>query len=304
MKKIIFLLLLFMSFLNSYACLNGDSKILKSGEYLYYDIHNDYPTGHNINTEHLEDFLKNLDSLFLITKDLDYLSDKGLVWILQEKYHEAIELYHEIEKLDPHRYSTASNLGTAYELIGNNEQALFWIKKAVNIDPSSHFNSEWIHVKILEAKLKGESAFNTQFLLNTDFGTSIYPKRNLSLKVLNYLYKELNYQLNERMTFIKSEDPLVAQLLFDLGNIAFIQKKYNYAANIYDSAQNYGYSNDLLKIRKNEVERLLKKQNRRIKFRNSLINISSFIIHPLGIVLIVLFIIFIIRYFIRKKKKS
>ena len=87
--------------------------------------------------------------------DLDYLSDKGFVLIISGRYSEAIDLYLQIEKLEPNRYSTASNIGTAYEMIGENEKALHWIKRAVAIDPASHDNSEWIHVNILEAKIHG-----------------------------------------------------------------------------------------------------------------------------------------------------
>ncbi len=53
----------------------------------------------------------------------------------------------------PNDYSIIANLGTAYELTGNDEKALELIRKAVAINPNSHYNSEWIHVRILEEKV-------------------------------------------------------------------------------------------------------------------------------------------------------
>jgi tetratricopeptide (TPR) repeat protein len=55
------------------------------------------------------------------------------IMILLKKYDEAIKLYLEIEKIQPNGYSTASNIGTAYELIGQNKNALRWINKSVEL---------------------------------------------------------------------------------------------------------------------------------------------------------------------------
>ncbi len=143
MKQILTTAILTLLFLNQvYACLNGDSKILKDGTYLYEDREGNVPYGHFfINEPDFKNGLTQLDSLYKATKDLDYLSDKGLLLILLKRYKEAIKLYLEIEKIQPNRYSTASNIGTAYELNGDNENALKWIQKAVQVDHTSHKNS-------------------------------------------------------------------------------------------------------------------------------------------------------------------
>ena len=155
MKQILITTILTLLFFGkTLACLNGDSKVLKDGTFLYEDREGSVPYGHDFYKEAFENGIKQLDSIYIATKDIDYLSDKGLLLILLERYEEAIELYLDIEKIKPNRYSTASNIGTAYELIGQNENALKWIKKSVELDPKSHNGSEWIHIKILEAKIK------------------------------------------------------------------------------------------------------------------------------------------------------
>lgn len=152
-------------FYKTFACLNGESMVLKDGTFLYEDYPGSVPYGHIFNSdERFKDGIKQLDSLYKKNKDLDYLSDKGLLLILLKQYNEAVKIYLEIENLEPNRYSTASNIGTAYELLGQNEKALQWIKKSVEIDPNSHKNSEWIHVNILEAKIKGQEFVTTDFL--------------------------------------------------------------------------------------------------------------------------------------------
>lgn len=250
MKQILITTILTLLFFGkTFACLNGDSKVLKDGTFLYEDREGSVPYGHYFFKDDFESGIKQLDSLYKLTKDLDYLSDKGLLLILLERYEEAIKLYLGIEKIEPNRYSTASNIGTAYELLGQNENALKWIKKSVELDPKSHNNSEWIHVKILEAKIKGEQFYTAKFLLNTEFGIDSLPISQMKKQQLQELSDALYYQLNERISFVKPKEKIVAQLLFDLGNIAFLLGNYYDASADYEQAKLYGYKGQLIERR-------------------------------------------------------
>jgi tetratricopeptide (TPR) repeat protein len=261
MKKILIAFALIFLFLcKSFACLNGETTVLKDGTWLYTDRREKVPYGHRyeFDVKSLNKSLKKIEGLYKTTKDLDYLSDKGLILILLKKYDEAIKLYLEIEKKEPGRYSTASNIGTAYELAGQNENALQWIKRAVEIDPSSHDHSEWLHVKILEAKINGELYYNSDFLLNLRFGSGDEPISGLKDSTLQNMHDALYYQLNERVSFIKTKDDLVAELLFDLGNFAFELGNYDDARHDYELARRYGYEGDLIDVRTALAERLEK----------------------------------------------
>ena len=247
MKKFCLLLaIVLLSASKSFACLNGEHYILKNGYPLFEDYDGEIPEPHNFYVFSFEKNIKELDSLYKKTKDVAYLSDKGLILILQKKYKDALALYQFIEKAAPGRYSTAANMGTLYELMGDNEKALYWIRKSVEINPKSHEESEWLHVKILEAKLKGKSAYNGAFLLGTDFGAQAMPITKLTTTELRRLEKSLFFQLTERMSFIKPKDPIVATLLFELANIKLLLKKNAQAKEIYAKALEYGYDSKIV----------------------------------------------------------
>jgi tetratricopeptide (TPR) repeat protein len=240
MKKSLFLLFVVLCSVSAYACLNA-SKKLKNGHMLYEEYRGRVPQGHRfygVNTK----LIKELDSLYLVTKDVDYLSDKGYVLIIQGKYQDAINLYLELEKAHPGLYSTASNIGTAYELNGENENALKWIKKAVSLDPSSHRGSEWIHVNILATKVKKANDIDGALLINRSFGDDALPITSLNKDSLEVLEDQLYYQLDERVSFVKPKDKIVAALYFELGNILLLQNDKNGAKEAYIMARDYGYN--------------------------------------------------------------
>lgn len=238
-------------FVDSNACLNGETKILKDGTEIAVDYQgNIVPRGHVFFGEaNYSGLLNKLDSLWKLRNDIDYLSDYGVVLILQKNYQKAKSIYLEIEKIKPNRYSTASNLGTVYELLGENQNAIKWIQKSIQIDPKSHKSSEWLHVKILEAKIKGESYITSDFLLNTNFGTKKYPTSNLTNGELLLLRNALYYQLNERVSFIEPKDKIIAELLFELGNISTLTGARSDALIIYGQAIEYGFTDPILKLR-------------------------------------------------------
>ena len=244
-----FLIVLVLISVKSFACLNGETKILKNEAYAYIDHDGINPQGHNFFKGDFPRLIIELDSLYKKTKDLDYLSDKGYLLIVQGKYDEALNLYLNIEKIEPNRYSTASNLGTLYELMGQNQKAYTWIKKSIEINPESHKGSEWLHLRILEAKIKNLKDLSGQFLLNTNFGTSNEPKTKLSKKEVDELTQSVYYQVNERMSFIEPKDEIISILLFELGNFAELKGENNSALATYRTARLYGYNDDLIVAR-------------------------------------------------------
>lgn len=247
MKKVLVVLVVLFS-LKSVACLNGETKALTNGLTLYEDYEGMIPRGHNFYKIEFEEVFKELDSLYRKTKKIKYLSDKGYVLVIQGKYKEALNLYLSIEKTHPNRYSTASNLGTIYELLGDNVNALKWIKRSVAISPDSHNGSEWLHIKILEAKIN-PSNIRGDFFIKTDFGKFDRPVSDLSVNQSQKLINSIYYQLNERMSFIKSEDPIIGLLLFELGNLSMLESKYDDANEIFKIAKDYGHESDLLERR-------------------------------------------------------
>jgi len=162
--------------------------------------------------------------LYSKTHALKDYNDFGALLVYSGQYTRAQKIFQEIEAKKPGLYATAANQGTVDELLGNNKEAYHWIKRGLEINPDSHHGSEWIHLKILEAKVHAKGNpdyYRTHNILGLDFGQDKIPVKKTK-RDLHQTKKQLYYQLEERLTFIKPKNPIVAQLLFDAGNITAI----------------------------------------------------------------------------------
>jgi tetratricopeptide (TPR) repeat protein len=111
-------------------------------------------------------------------------ADYASIGIYLGEVPQAIEQLEALEKEKPGESIIASNLGTAYELNGNVEKALEWIKEGIHRNPTDHKGTEWLHVKILEAKLALAHDGNwlkTHSVLELDFGADAKP----SIPIIN-----------------------------------------------------------------------------------------------------------------------
>ncbi len=163
----------------------------------------------------------------------------------------AIAILEELERTNPGRYYTAANLGTAYELNGQNEKALEWIKEGIKRDPDAHNGSEWLHVNILEAKLALEKDPNW-LASNSVIGLHRLSEDQLSSGGpvaignrgegvnLQQVEEALIYQLHERLEFIKPPEAVVANLLFDLSRTLARTRRLEHSAVIREFAHIYG----------------------------------------------------------------
>ncbi len=152
---------------------------------------------------------------------------------------EAVRLLEEIEAEKPGLYATAANLGTAYELSGDNEKALQWIREGIARNPDSHERSEWLHVMILQAKLaiaQDPNWLEFHSVLQWDgrpaparpldsalVANSISGNRGEKLSV-EQVKAALIYQLHERLQFVNAPDVIVGALLLDLGDMIRVEK--------------------------------------------------------------------------------
>lgn len=198
--------------------------------------------------------------------DPDNLNDLSVVLIELGNPAKAVELLKFIERIEPGRYATATNLGTAYELLGDNKLALQWIREGIRRYPYSHGGSEWLHVRILESKISPLEVPPGQSILRLDFGSNLVPRRPANLpsgnnsKVLGVhdLAWGIGAQLRERVPLVTPKDAIVAGLFLDWGNLQFADGSLEMAAMAYDMASRYGAEQTgLLVARKKEVARIL-----------------------------------------------
>jgi len=175
-------------------------------------------------------------------------SDYAVSLVYAGKTKEAVELLQSLEKEQPGTYIVAANLGTALELLGNNEEALHWIKEGIHRNPQSHEGTEWLHAKILEAKIaaqKDVDYFKKHSVLELDpqpvSSAIIMDGRSLSPAEV---VKAIQYQLEERLQFVKPPDPAVASLLFDYAAIEAATNILESAKGLLKMAVEYGYPAD------------------------------------------------------------
>lgn len=193
---------------------------------------------------HFEEYRVNADS--------DERVDESVRMILSGKVSDAIVLLQSVEQKSPGKYSTAANLGTAYELIGDNRTALKWISEAIRRNSESHYGTEWLHALILETKLNLESDPNylrsrriiplpEKFVAETKIDVA-GNKRSI-----REVIAALSYQLSERVVFVKPPDPIVADLLFTLGICNAHTEALEVALKPLEKSREYGFQDsDLL----------------------------------------------------------
>jgi len=190
--------------------------------------------------------IKNIDNFSLIDDKSPKEEREAIVMILKGDYSKAIEKLLECEKKYPNRYSVASNLGTAYELNGENKKALKWISEDLRRDPNSHYKTEWLHRYIL--KLKVEHKDISKYLkihrvieLPKKFNNDTKILVDKKYRTVKSIRGSIYYQLRERVLFVKPKDPIVADLLYTLAIINANTSNLENATKFLNLAKMYGF---------------------------------------------------------------
>lgn len=230
-------LILVLSFLVSYylpvsACYNekhvnknGKSTIRSEPMALFYN---------EPDKEEATKYLAKYELSKITTYDTDTQSDIAVNLGYLGRYAEALEILVRLQKANPDHYTIAANLGTTYELLGKNELALQFIKKGLQLNPDSHDGSEWVHVKILEAKLKMATQPDWIYK-NRVLGTGVTFDSKES-EALNNKAWNVEYQLQERIPFTPFPDALLANIFDELGDLYATQQSVELAYVAYDFA--------------------------------------------------------------------
>lgn len=127
----------------------------------------------------------------------------------------------------PKEYIIIANLGTAYELDGQLKKALEFIKKGYEINPASHLGSEWIHIKILEAKIKEKQSpgwLRKHPIIEID---DLF--KETAARPHIFRDNHLEFQIRTRVAFTPAPNKVMANLLETLA-------KYNEKHGSYENA--------------------------------------------------------------------
>ena len=181
------------------------------------------------------------------------LSDYSVCLLKLGKTKEALEILKHLYTHYPNDYKLAANLGTAYELNGQVDSALKYIKRDMQLNPNDHEGSEWVHVKVLETKLalqKDPSYLNNHTVLQLD------EKSKHDSATLKQLY----IQICERFPFTPGPDAIMASLFTDLGDIMANIKSIEYAKAYYQISKNYyGNKSPVIDEKIKEMGKLINK---------------------------------------------
>ncbi|MGN6419821.1 MAG: tetratricopeptide repeat protein [Pseudobacter sp.] len=152
----------------------------------------------------------------------------------------ALAILEDLYRSHPTEYNIIANLGTAYELTGNKTKALEFLRKAVAINPRSHYESEWIHIRLLEQEISGTPDYKK--IINLGVGsfpewlidkTYKFPRNADSLKL------QIAFQLHERIGFIAPPNKAIGQLVTDFADIVAKTDSLGAAKEFYQFALSY-----------------------------------------------------------------
>jgi tetratricopeptide (TPR) repeat protein len=180
------------------------------------------------------------------TKEAD-----GVEKVLTGRYPEALEVFKKLETDHPGRYGTAVNMGTTYELMGELDSALFWISTGIRRNPESHDGTEWLHVAIIKAELKlkedpGYLAKHHVIELPESMSWESTIQDDGNADNLEQIGKALEYQLSERILFIKPPNPVVADLLYTLGMLEAATNALEPSIELLEMSRDYGFHDTAL----------------------------------------------------------
>ncbi len=175
---------------------------------------------HGGNPQQIAAALSQLEMAYKDAPSATVANDLGVVLMLSGNPQRAIDVLTQLEHDSPGLSRTASNLGTALELAGRNAEALEWIEQGIVRDPRDHDGTEWLHVKILQAKIalaQDPTWLQTHTVMWVSLGTQTAPQPPVqgltdhrgSPISLAQAQQAIAYQLQERLHFVKPPDPAV-----------------------------------------------------------------------------------------------
>jgi tetratricopeptide (TPR) repeat protein len=171
----------------------------------------------------------------LSSGDANYknISDYGAYLLMAGYFTEGLDIFRALSKKYPGVYEINANIAVAYELNGNIDSALYWEKAALQINPASHQHTEWIHLKILEARKKLQQDPDWCLKNNvTHILDSINKHYEFEQHEMNdgmFVFKDFLIQLNARFPFTYAEDKVMGKLMMELGDayqVASIYRSY------------------------------------------------------------------------------
>jgi hypothetical protein len=91
-------------------------------------------------------------------RSADEEADLGALYVRLGRPNEAVELLRQAQRQHPHHFAIAANLGTAWQLAGNLQQAALALQDAVRLAPGKVLQAEEYHLKLVQGRLKARQS--------------------------------------------------------------------------------------------------------------------------------------------------
>lgn len=256
MKNVLFILIALLACsLPTKACLNYYYTVDRYGHMHAQGEESDVMIGFNTNFN-LRLLQKNMEEQqTALQNEPSYktLSDYAVMLMKAGRNDAALTILQSLYTAHPNEYQLAANLGTSYELAGETDSALKYIKRGMELNPDAHEGSEWVHVKVLEAKLRlrTDSAY-----LSTHTVLDLTPQQEMDTMVA----QQLEIQLRERFPFCPGPDPIMACLMEDFADVTMNTNSIEDAKAYYNIAKYYfGDTSEAMNTKIAVIQQLISK---------------------------------------------
>jgi hypothetical protein len=157
----------------------------------------------------------------------DEIADQGALYIRLGLPNKAVEVLKQAQHKYPKHFRIAANLGTAWQLSGDLEQAAASLRQAVAIAPEKFRSAEQLHLKLVQLRRTQKNAQQIDDLFGVKYGTEV---GSMPADELKKLPADAVAQL-QRLALALPAD---ARLLWQLGELANAHGDIRTAASIFD----------------------------------------------------------------------
>lgn len=161
------------------------------------------------------------------------LADLGAIYVRTGEVGKAVELLRAAQRQYPQHFHLAANLGTAWQLHGDLQQAALALQQAVKLAPEKQRRAEEYHLKLVKARLrepKGSQELDDLFGVRFGTAKNGYEPGQLAAKEKQKLPKDAVALVQQLCLWL----PADARLLWQLAEIANAFGDVRMAANMMD----------------------------------------------------------------------
>jgi hypothetical protein len=167
-------------------------------------------------------------------------NDLVIGWLFQKNFKKALDLSTRLVAKFPDKYSVVITHAAALELNGKPSEAIPFMKHALELEPTSHKGSEWIHLNFLQQRVQGDAGTDPWKLIGVDLRPNGVLQRPAGTDMVA-LVKQVHYQVNDRLYFTPTDDRLFGALMSAYADLLELNGYKSQAARMRERSVSYGF---------------------------------------------------------------